>query len=702
MNESKEPLRLVDVRRLNGPNAWSQTSVARFTVAAGSLGNIKERELLPPGQHGENAPQGDASVPVEQLFIALVQEIQQSAGHDVKVALCWSSGDGIFDAVVEYEDYAIATAAADIAVETLNHHFLGEDPDFDFAAAYAARIRGYMTRRTEPEGRDLVIRAARRRGVPVRIDDPPFDDIVELGTGRYLRRFWRCRASSTSLLGGRTAEQKPLTNHILRQRGIPVPNGQVVRSARRAVSAAAEIGYPVIVKPVSLTGGWGVAPNLSDAESVRDAYAAATARSGRNAVLVEAFLPGKEFRVFLVDGQLVGVIERVHSHVVGNGRSTVRQLIDEANADPRRHPEHPSRLAYTEFDEELDSMLASQDVTLDSVLPADSVIRLRMMSGPRYGGFSINRTEDIHPDNVLLARMAAEAINLDICGIDLITEDIAKSIWEHGGAILEVNSSPSFLLHINPTDGDPIDMGPAVVDLIYPEDAPFRVPVVALAAGMHSAFVAQRLSRMLEREGQTVGMVTSSQASVSGRVLTSLDRQHYHPIRAILSNPFVEYAILEVTTEDVEESGVEFESADVVVLAASDDRPTGDWRDVAEVLLSTLASDGTLVLDADDPRCPSLLTTQSAEILLVSVDRDHPVFAAHCAAGGRGIVWHADDGMDVVLLVNGDDTPAPILTFPLPCDVDDSTKRSLLLMAATAVAVGVSLEAIGEEITEAS
>ncbi len=688
---------------LHGPNAWSQDDVARFQIDAGSIGPFSERALqaIASGADPASIPSDEAGViDAGQLFVALVLEMQQEAGYDLSMALSWPTDlPGLFEMICEYQDASVAQRIATLAVRALNHQFLHTEPGFEFSSAFAEDILAYMSsRRAEPKARDLVVKAARRRGIPVRIDDPPFDDVVELGTGIHQRRYWHSRVTSTGLLGGRIAERKPLTNHILRERGIPVPDGRVASSARAAVAAANDIGYPVIVKPVSFTGGWGVTPNLTSASEVRRAYEKAVSRSGGRSVLVEEYLPGREFRVLVIDDQLAAVGERVHAHVTGDGARSIRQLIDELNEDPRRQPDHPNRLAILEIDDEVEAVLASQGLTTESLPDRGTYVRLRPMAGARWGGYSINRTDEIHPDNVVLARMAARAIGLDICGVDLLTPDISKPIWQEGGVILEVNSSPAFSFHMDMTDGEPIDLGPAVVDLMFPPGQPFRVPVVAITGANRTDEVAGLVGRIMAATGNSVGVASSTGASVSRFPMRNPEEQAYSPIRAVLSNATVDFAVVTVDALDVEARGLGLSAIDVAVVTETSRDAPGAWRSPEEVLIDTAGTQGTIVLDAGDRRIAQLLTRASGPVFLTSLDDSSPELVGHLAGGGTAIGISASSPR-TISVHRGLGGTEPILELASAEQLDPDHTRSVLQAVAVAVSLNVPFDVIRSSLT---
>ena len=142
--------------------------------------------------------------------------------------------------------------------------------------------------------------------------------------------------SRTSAIGVDIASDKNLTNRLLDSAGLPVPKSEVVRSADAAVAAAKRIGFPCVVKPLDGNHGRGVQLDLRSDDDVRAAFDGARRESRSGDLVVETFITGNDYRCLVIGGKVAAIAERVPASVVGDGKHTVRQLVDETNADPRR------------------------------------------------------------------------------------------------------------------------------------------------------------------------------------------------------------------------------------------------------------------------------------------------------------------------------------------------------------------------------
>jgi cyanophycin synthetase len=215
-----------------------------------------------------------------------------------------------------------------------------------------------------------------------------------------------------------------------------------VRTADQAVRAAERIGYPVVVKPLDGNHGRGVCLDLQNEEDVRAAFPIAEEQSRRGVIVVESLIIGKDYRCLVIDGRIAAIAERVPASVTGDGIGAVEQLVDTANADPRRGVGHEKVLTRIKVDEAAIGLVREQGFEMTDVPPEGQMVKLALTGNMSTGGISIDRTFEAHPENVEIAEEAARMVGLDIAGIDFICPDITEPVRETGGAICEINAAP--------------------------------------------------------------------------------------------------------------------------------------------------------------------------------------------------------------------------------------------------------------------
>src|SRR5690606_2836513 len=192
------------------------------------------------------------------------------------------------------------------------------------------------------------------------------------------------------------------------------------------------------------------------------------AREHSRSVIVETFQPGDDHRLLVINGELVAATRRTPGHVVGDGRSTIAQLVEVVNRDPRRGVGHEKVLTRLELDREANLMMERVGYTGEAVPKDGEVVFLRSTANLSTGGTATDVTDTIHPDNRDMAVRAVRAIGLDVGGVDFITPNIAESYKSIGGAVCEVNAAPGFRMHVAPSEGTPRDAAGPVIDMLFP------------------------------------------------------------------------------------------------------------------------------------------------------------------------------------------------------------------------------------------
>lgn len=281
-----------------------------------------------------------------------------------------------------------------------------------------------------------ILQAAAARGIPVL---PLPGGVFLLGWGRHSRLFKSTITDTTSAVATAWAKDKAATNALLRMAGLPVPAQKPVASLEVALKAAQQMGYPVVLKPVDLDQGIGVEADLRDETQLRQAHARAL-RHGRP-LLLEKHVPGEDFRVYVVNGELLGVAHRQPAQVVGDGRMDVAQLVQAENMR-RQQAGMSSIYKPIELDEEARDLMSRSGLNPSSVLASGQVLRLRRSANSSRGGTSVDVTARIHPDNLALCVRAAAVLRLDIAGLDLLMPDVSRSWKTVGAAFCEVNAQP--------------------------------------------------------------------------------------------------------------------------------------------------------------------------------------------------------------------------------------------------------------------
>jgi cyanophycin synthetase len=501
-----------------------------------------------------------------------------------------------------------------------------------------------------------LVDAARRRGIPVnRLNS---QSLVQLGWGSRQRRLRASVTDRTGLVAAELAGDKAQAKALLDAVGCPVAKGAVVVTPAEALSASRRLKRPVVIKPLDGNHGRGVTTGLRHEEDIVRAFELAALHSRR--VIIEEELPGRDHRILVVDGQVVAVAERRPAHVIGDGRSSIAELVAAVNADPRRGAGHENSLTRIRLDDEAAvAILARQSLTAESVPAKGQTVLLRTTANLSSGGTAIDRTEEIHPDNAAIARRAALAVGLDIAGIDLLAPDITRSVRETGGGIVEVNAAPGLRMHLQPSEGAPRDVAEPIIRMMYPRGSRARIPVLAVTGTNGKSTVGRMLAHIFKAQGQTVGLTNTSGVYIGDERLNAADASGPRSARMVLRDPTVDVAVLECARGGILREGLAFDRCDVgAVLNVQPDHlglkgvnTLEDLAAVKSVVVESVSRRGVSVLNADDPLTLRMARHAGGRVCWFSMrgGEETPGFLLkHIADGGLACLYDAGTGAIVL------------------------------------------------------
>jgi cyanophycin synthetase len=633
-------------------------------------------------------------------------QLQQEAGHDIRRGKTRGTGvRGQYNVIYGYVDEQVGLAAGQLAVRLVNH-LVRPDPEFEFTAELE-RFLVQAERTAFGPSTQAILDEAVSRDIPwLRLNQY---SLVQLGQGVHQRRIRATMTSNTSALAVDIAGDKELTTRLLAAAGLPVPRSESVRTVEQAVRVADRIGYPVVCKPLDGNHGRGVVLDIADAEDLRGAFAVAQEQSRRGWVVVESFITGKDYRVLVIGGRMVALAERVPAHVVGDGVHTVRELVDETNADPRRGVGHEKVLTRIKVDDAAVALVAEQGFGMDDVPPEGRTVKLTLTGNMSTGGISIDRTLEAHPDNVEIAEEAARVVGLDVAGIDFICPDIAEPVRETGGAICEVNAAPGFRMHTHPTVGEAQFVAKPVVDSLFPPGTPSRIPIVAVTGTNGKTTTARMIAHVFKGMGRKVGMTSTDGIVIDERLVIRADASGPKSARMVLQNPRVDFAVFEVARGGILREGLGYERNDVaVVLNIAPDHlgmrgidTLEQLAQVKQVVVEAVPRDGFAVLNADDELVRGMRRRCSGEVVWFSMaeagSEALDMIDEHCRRGGRAVVLERGDLGEMIVIRHGRRTMQLAWTHLLPATFGGRAKMNVansLAAAAAAFAAGAHLHDI--------
>ena len=693
---------------LRGPNVWTYRPVIEAVVDIGELEDFPSNTLPGfyqrltgwlPGLIEHRCSVGrrggflmrlrDGTWPGHILeHVAL--ELQTQAGMKTGFGKARMTHErGVYKVVIRTRDEAVGRAALesarDLVMAAIN------DTPYDIGATIA-KLTDMVDRRCLGPSTACIVDAATERGIPhIRLND---GNLVQLGQGAAQRRIWTAETDRTSAIAEGISRDKDLTKQLLAAAGVPVPEGRTVESAEAAWDAAEDIGLPVVVKPSDGNHARGVSLNLKTREEVMQAFVAAEAEGSE--VIVESFIPGQEHRLLVVGGKVAAATRGEIIRVGGDGKSTIAQLIEtQVNTDPRRGEEETLPLETLRVDDPvLLLLLQRQSLTPQSVLPRGQSAVVQ-----RTGNMAIDVTGQVHPDIAEQMALAARVVGLDIAGIDLVVEDIAKPLAPQGGAIVEVNAGPGLLMHLKPAVGRAQPVGEAIVEHLFPGHESGRVPIVGLIGDGQSALAPRLIAALLQLNGQQTALACRDGLFLGARQLQKTDARGMDAGERMLINRTVEAAVLETSARHILTEGLPYDRCQVGVVMAMpgasglDDLYITDNDQLPNIVrtqVDVVLPQGSAVLNADDAEVLELANYSDGQVILYSLDADSPSVAAHRSRKGRAVLAR---GNDIVLATGGDETVLLSLSAPdfssLASDLPADVRPHVLAAVAAAWALGV-------------
>ena len=649
------------VRHLSGPNVFCRSPVSLARLELGELtcrettefpGFAERLAMALPGLREHHCAAGQPGGFIDAMargtyFGHVVEhvtlELSALAGRDVHLGrTMWAGADGRYDVMTERpqdepDDSAVPEELYQVAIGGVADFILKKRPDF---TEHLAAITRTVERERLGPSTAAIAAAARRRGIPVRRIGGL--SMLRLGYGCYRRLLSAATTEQTSALGVDIASDKVLAKQFMARAGVPVPEGVVAQSAAEAVAALDRLGGPVVIKPRNGNHGKCVTVGIRTAAQAEQAYHRAAAGSGSCAVIVESYVPGNDYRVLVVDGRVIAAAQLIPPSVTGDGSSSIGELINAVNADPRRGHGHSRVLTKITLDDVTVAHLAATGLDATSVPAAGQQVGLRKNGNLSTGGTSKDVTSVVHDDVSELCRRSAMAAGLDVCGIDVRLPDISAPLLSGDGqpaAVIEVNACPGLRMHLAPAEGSARDVAEPIIDRLYPPGAQSRIPIIAVTGTNGKTTTVRMIAHVLSHAGLRTGMSCTEGVWVAGRCVLKADASGPRSAEIVLDDTSVEAAVLETARGGIVRRGLGYDKADVAVITnISHDHLGDDGIDELDELVNVkalvaeeLTAGGSVVLNAADQRVAAMADREA-------VRRNTPVIRFFSAIPGCGVI----------------------------------------------------------------
>ena len=654
-------MKIIEIKTMQGPNYWS---VRRHNLTVMVL-DLEEMEEFPtnkidgfgdrlkamfPSMYSHRCSVGceggffqrvDDGTWMGHVIEHIALEIQTLAGMDVGFGRTRTYGEeGVYFVVFNHMVGKVGKYAAKASFRIAEALISGEDYDLDEDIMNMKEIR-------QNEGlgpsTSSIIKEAEARDIPwIRLNRY---SLCQLGYGANQKRIQATVTSQTSNIGVDLACDKEETKDLLEQAEVPTPKGDIIRTERGLEEAVEYVGFPLVIKPVNGNHGRGITTNINSLDEALIAFK--EAKEVSRLVIVEKYITGEDHRLLVIDNKLVAAAKRTAAHVIGDGKSTIEELVNEVNKDERRGYGHEKVLTEIDINSLTIELLKEKGMTPKSVPSKGEMVKLKSTANLSTGGTAEDITEMIHPYNVFMAERISKIIDLDICGIDIMAHDLTKPLNESGGAVLEVNAGPGFRMHLQPTSGLPRNVGGHVVDMLFPPGSTSRIPIIAVTGTNGKTTTTRLIAHIAKMKGKKVGYTTTDGVYIQNRLLMTGDCTGPKSAEFVLKDPTVNFAVLECARGGLLRAGLGFKKCDIgVVTNVAGDHlglkgihTIDQLAKVKGVIPETVHKDGYSVLNADDDRVYDMRNNVESHVALFSMDEENPRIKRHSSRGGVSAIY---------------------------------------------------------------
>ncbi|MEX2351363.1 MAG: cyanophycin synthetase [Balneolaceae bacterium] len=667
-------IKILNINVMYGPNIWS-VKRPRLIVMHLDIGELEFKptnELegfyerittLLPGLYEHQCSEGEPGglftrikdgTWIGHVIEHIAIELQVMAGIEASFGQTRGTGEkGHYFVVFDCADEESGRLTAEKAVSIAQKLIEGTETDMD---QQIKEIKEENFKNTPGPSTLSILREAALRDIPViNLED---NSSWQLGYGCNQKRISATITSSTSHNAVEIACNKVICRDLLKSMTVPVADGTAIESLDELKRSIESLGFPLVIKPANGNQGRGVTTDITNLHQAEEAFQYASAICEQ--VLVERYISGFNYRLLMIDGKLAAAAKCTPAHVIGDGKSTVEQLINEVNSDPKRGDGHDNYLTKIYPGSATAYILSQQNYTLKTILKSNEILYLDYAANLSKGGTAEDVTETVHPDVKKVAERVSKITGLDICGIDLMAQTVAKPLTETGGVVLEVNAAPGFRMHLAPSKGVARNVASPVLDMLFPKGSSSRIPIIAVTGTNGKTTTTRLISHIMKEAGRRVGYTSTDGIYVNDVLLMKGDCGGPKSAQLILKDPTVDTAVLECARGGILRAGLGFDKCDVAVVTnvAADHlgmkgiHTLDQMAHLKSVVPESVHAGGFAVLNADDDRVYAMRKKLLCTPVLYSMMDDNTRLSSYRETGGICVVL--TDGK--IVIWDGPDT----------------------------------------------
>ncbi|MFC0350869.1 cyanophycin synthetase [Undibacterium danionis] len=658
MTTKKKDITPLRISHLRGPNIWTYRPVIEVWLDIGEFEELPSNKLPGlyerlterlPGLLQHRCGVGEIGGFLERLkegtwvghiLEHVVLELQNMAGMRTGFGQTRSTCvEGVYKMAFRTRQEQVGRAALSMGRDLLIA--LIENTAYDFDAELL-KLRDMVDSLCLGPSTAHIVDAATDRNIPsIRLTE---GNLVQLGHGIAQRRIWTAETDRTSAIAESIASDKDMTKSLLKACGVPVPEGSLGRSAAEAWEEAQDIGLPVVIKPYDGNHGRGVTLNLMTEPEVIAAYELAARKGDSKSVIVERYITGNEHRLLVVGNELVAAAKGESLWIVGDGKSTIKELVaQQINIDPRRGETEDFPLGLIKPDESAEIILELKRQGMDAASVPTEAQKVLIQHN---GNVAIDVTDEVHPDIARIAALATRIIGLDIAGIDLVCEDISQPLEQQRGAIIEVNASPGLLSHLKPAVGKPRDIGSAIIKHLFGPVDNGRIPIVGVAGSQGTSLISRLISSMLSISGKYSGVACADGLYLDQRQVVKTDCTSWDAGQRLLLNRNVQSAVFETNAKRILADGLAYDKCMIGVV--TDLNGVEDLADfyltdreqmfkVMRTQIDVILPQGCAVINAEIDVAEELGELSDGDLIYFAKSEQNPALNKHLANNKRAV-----------------------------------------------------------------
>jgi cyanophycin synthetase len=567
---------------------------------------------------------------------------------------------GVYNVVFRFADEIAGIYAGKLALNFINSVLQKNDFELKEGIENLVFIRekqllGYSTQK--------IVEEANERRIPaIRLDKY---NLVQLGTGKFKQIIRATITGNTSLIAVETSDNKFLTTQILKEAGVPIPNRILTNDINEVLAFHQKLQKSIVIKPAVGYQGKRISVNLNKTDTIKNAFE--FANEFDDEIIAQEFIEGNTYRLLVIDNKFVAAVQLVAPHIVGDGINNLKTLFNRLNSHPDREFGDKSKLSKIEIDEDTLKILELENYTFDSILENGEIFYLKNSCNMRLGGSSVDLTDLVHPYNIFLAERISKILNLNVAGVDIITIDISKPIIDNNGKLIEVNAAPDFRMHIQPTLGKARQVQKPFVEMLFPENKHFRIPIFSITGSNGRNIFMEIFGTFLQKKYPKLGIASSKGLFINNNCLSKENPIDSHNTEIILKDPTVDAVLIETSVETILEYGIAYKFADIGIVLNIDESiekyyeydHIRDAEDVAyakSVVAEEVYTEGFTILNADDKLVLEMRERLYSQLILFTQKADNAEIKKLVDSGGiaciltEGKVWilHANEKIEII------------------------------------------------------